>query len=219
MTHHSFLMGAESSGATVPSDVVVLVAATAGERVRLMERVAGSGPVLVVSTVEEAQRILDPDHSVSERVVESPQVIEPSRAAGTGDSPSHQGSAAELTTARGSGPIPSVSLLAAPGMRIHGDRQSLAAGGREIQLTPLEFAMFTALISPLGRVWAFSELCEQVWGTSHVGDASQVHSVIKRLRRKLNDLSAPITVEAVRGVGFFAVGRRPLRAAGPVGLG
>lgn len=202
MTQVPFLMGAETSGAPVTptADLLVLVAETAEQRARLMARLNAVGPVLVVSSAAEAQRILGGTPS-------------PGAAAA-------QGEPAAPTSARDGGPdtkapAPPVALLAAPGMRILADRQVLTAGTREIQLTPLEFALFSALVSDLGRVWSFAGLSEQVWGTPHVGDASQVHAVVKRLRRKLNDLPAPIVVEAVRGIGFRAVTRRHISAVGP----
>ncbi|GAA1138867.1 winged helix-turn-helix domain-containing protein [Ornithinicoccus hortensis] len=203
-----FLMGAESTGApsVATSDLLVLVAETVEQRTRLMARLGALGPVLVVSSAEEAQRILAGTAAPAERVA--------------GQAPAGHG--AEVPDrASGSGarerprPTPPVALLAAPGLRIVADRQVLTAGTREVQLTPLEFALFSALASDLGRVWSFAALSEQVWGTPHVGDASQVHAVVKRLRRKLNNLPAPIVVEAVRGIGFRAVTRRHISAVGP----
>jgi DNA-binding response OmpR family regulator len=44
-----------------------------------------------------------------------------------------------------------------------------------------------------------------VWGNEHLGHGSHIHSVVKRLRRKLARLGAAVTIHAVRGVGFHLV--------------
>ncbi|WP_109473427.1 winged helix-turn-helix domain-containing protein [Ornithinimicrobium cavernae] len=91
------------------------------------------------------------------------------------------------------------------GVRIHEDRRTVGFGTVEVTLTPLEFALLRRLIAEPGRVWRFDELVREVWGTDHLGDASQVHAVVKRLRAKLARERAPVIIEAVRGVGFRAV--------------
>lgn len=99
-----------------------------------------------------------------------------------------------------------------PGVRIDQDRQAVGFGSVEVTLTALEFALLRLLIREPGRVWRFDELVHHVWGTDHVGDTSQVHSVVKRLRAKLVRERAPVVIEAVRGVGFRMV-RPSLRPA------
>lgn len=92
-----------------------------------------------------------------------------------------------------------------PGVRIDQDRQAVGFGSVEVTLTALEFALLRLLIREPGRVWRFDELVHHVWGTDHVGDTSQVHSLVKRLRAKLVRERAPVVIEAVRGVGFRLV--------------
>ncbi|WP_162802162.1 winged helix-turn-helix domain-containing protein [Ornithinimicrobium murale] len=94
---------------------------------------------------------------------------------------------------------------AAAGVRIHEDRRAVRFGTVEVTLTPLEFSLLRRLINEPGRVWRFDEIVREVWGTDHLGDASQVHAVVKRLRAKLAREHAPVVIEAVRGVGFRAV--------------
>lgn len=158
--------------------LVVLIAPTVAERVALMERVGGLGPVLVVASAEEARQVL------------SPAAPEP----GPDDAPSTTG-----------------------GLRVLEDRHAVATGTGETSLTPLEFRLLRCLLADQGRVCSFAGLSRRVWGTSHLGDASQVHAVVKRLRRKLSTVKAPLRVEAVRGIGFRAVQHRPLQAVGGVG--
>lgn len=88
------------------------------------------------------------------------------------------------------------------------DRQVAVCEGQEEHLTPLEFGFLQALLVRPGRVCAFPDLTQQVWGTRHLGDMSQVHSLVKRVRRKLDAIGSPVQVQAIRGVGFRAVVRR-----------
>lgn len=99
-------------------------------------------------------------------------------------------------------------------IELDGDRQVVVHGRHEAHLTPLEFGLLEALAAVPGQVRRFPDLVREVWGTSHLGDAAQIHSVVKRLRRKLEDLRAPVDVEAVRGVGFRLVSRPHLTSVG-----
>ena len=62
---------------------------------------------------------------------------------------------------------------------------------------------------------AFEALHRQVWGNAHLGDRSDVQSVVKRLRRKLRELGCPPEIHAVRGVGIRLVDRRDAPGAAP----
>lgn len=90
-----------------------------------------------------------------------------------------------------------------PGVRLLPD--SVMVGETEVRLTPLEHALLRCLLSPAGSVWSFLALSEQVWGTSFVGDGSQVRAVVKRLRRKLLAAGASVQIESVRGRGLRLV--------------
>lgn len=88
---------------------------------------------------------------------------------------------------------------------LDGDRQLVSDGVAEVPLTPLEFTFLSVLHARPGRLQSFDQLVREVWGSSHVGDAAQVHSVVKRLRRKLEGMTAQVRLQAVRGRGFRLV--------------
>lgn len=71
-----------------------------------------------------------------------------------------------------------------------------------VRLTPLEFAVLAALERARGEVVDYRCLCEQGWGTPHLGDGAHLHATVKRLRRKLAQAGAPVRIEAVRGLGM-----------------
>ncbi|MDN5893496.1 MAG: helix-turn-helix domain-containing protein, partial [Nocardioides sp.] len=79
---------------------------------------------------------------------------------------------------------------------------------REIGLTPLEHDMLVCLLESLGHIETFESLQRRVWGNDHLGGRSHVQSVVKRLRRKLEELRSPLQIDAVRGVGLRLVDSR-----------
>lgn len=165
--------------------LVVLVAPTADERDALLSQLDATASVLVVPSVQAAQTLMG-SSSVSARATTS-----------TGPATADAGrTIIERTPA---------DRTTAPGVRIHEDRRTVRFDTVEVSLTPLEFSLLRRLITEPGRVWRFDEIVREVWGTDHLGDASQVHAVVKRLRAKLAREHAPVVIEAVRGVGFRAV--------------
>ncbi len=88
--------------------------------------------------------------------------------------------------------------------------------GRSTGLSPLEYDLLRCLLERVGRTWPFEVLHRQVWGNDHLGDRSDVQSVVKRLRRKLRGLGCPFQIMAVRGVGLRLVDPRPAPTAAPV---
>jgi len=90
----------------------------------------------------------------------------------------------------------------ADGLSVDSDRHVAVCGDKEVALTPLEHDLLACLLSEPGRVWSFGRLHQAVWGTQHVGAGADVHSVVKRLRRKLRRLGAAVGIDAIRGVGF-----------------
>lgn len=114
-----------------------------------------------------------------------------------------------------SGPVPSGAQSPGPGagppegarreLVLDPDRQLAVSGGRQAHLTPLEYEVLHALLVEPGRVCGYAELTEQVWGTRHLSETAQAHSIVKRVRRKLDQIASPVQVQVVHGVGFRAV--------------
>lgn len=96
---------------------------------------------------------------------------------------------------------PAAAVAASP-IEVLDDRNAMRIGATDVSLTPLEHEVLRRLVARADQVLTFQQLSLQVWGTLHVGDASQIKSVIKRLRRKLHDCSAPVSIVAERGVGY-----------------
>ena len=76
--------------------------------------------------------------------------------------------------------------------------------GRDVTLTPREFALLEHLLTYAGRALVKSEILESVWGGDFDGDPNIVEVYIGYLRRKLDDPSQPSLIRTVRGVGYSA---------------
>lgn len=88
---------------------------------------------------------------------------------------------------------------------LHVDRSTRRAhlGGRELELTRVEFDLLAELATHPGRVFARTELINRVWGDGFAITDRTIDSHVKSLRRKMHlpEMNeAPI--ETVRGVGY-----------------
>lgn len=64
------------------------------------------------------------------------------------------------------------------------------AGGRQVKLTPKEYALLLALMQNKNIVLSREQLLVKCWGYDYDGDARAVDTHIRRLRTKLGDCAA-----------------------------
>jgi DNA-binding response OmpR family regulator len=86
-------------------------------------------------------------------------------------------------------------------LRIDDTRHETHLDGAELELTPTEWGLLTALAAAPGRVFSRYELVNRVRGYEFAGYERTIDSHVKNLRRKLGDNGAEI-VETVLGVGY-----------------
>lgn len=210
--------------ATEPIPLIVLVAPTAQVRDELLAHLDPSAPVLIVPSVSAAQDVMGSALTGPAGAAPDEEGTGLPRPGAPGEVPPGQPSEDQQRAARGSwaaaepqGAEPGADRQPAMdgpaallrGVAVKEDRHAIEFGSVEVSLTPLEFALLGLLLREPGRVWRYAELVQRVWDTEHLGDTSQVHALVKRLRAKLAREHAPVVIEAVRGVGFRAV--RPPR--------
>ncbi|MBU1096667.1 MAG: DNA-binding response regulator [Ignavibacteriae bacterium HGW-Ignavibacteriae-2] len=70
----------------------------------------------------------------------------------------------------------------------------------EIQLTPIEFKILTALVKAKGRILSRTDLLEIVWGIDYTGEERKVDVNIKRLRDKL--IGCKNIIQTIKGIGY-----------------
>jgi DNA-binding response OmpR family regulator len=78
-------------------------------------------------------------------------------------------------------------------------RRLAARGGRELVLTPKEFAVLAVLVASAGSVVSAEELLERAWDEHVDPFTNTVRVTVSNLRRKLGD---PPLIETVVGTGY-----------------
>jgi two-component system OmpR family response regulator len=76
--------------------------------------------------------------------------------------------------------------------------------GREVALTPREFALLEYLMQRADQTLTKSDILEGVWGAHFDGDPNIVEVYVGYLRRKLGETSEPSIISTVRGFGYRA---------------
>ncbi|HEY1222284.1 MAG TPA: response regulator transcription factor [Acidimicrobiales bacterium] len=81
-------------------------------------------------------------------------------------------------------------------------RRKATSNGREVTLTPREFALLEFLMLNADAPLAKSEILSSVWGSDFDGDPNIVEVYIGYLRRKIDAKGQPSIIRTVRGVGY-----------------
>jgi two-component system OmpR family response regulator len=76
--------------------------------------------------------------------------------------------------------------------------------GRPFLLSPNEFLLLRTLITHLDQTMSRPELLEAVWGSAEHIDDNIVEQYVSSLRKKLAARNSTVTINTVRGSGYFA---------------
>ncbi|GAA4452768.1 winged helix-turn-helix domain-containing protein [Phytohabitans houttuyneae] len=155
--------------------LIIGIAPSAAERRQLAQLLGGTEAFLIVASVEQAREFLDA------------AVPRTTTHASTGAAAPDGG---EEEARR------------PPDLRVDSDRRVLRWLDREVELTRLEHDFLHRLLDAPGQVFTYERLHLEVWGNQHLGRGSDIHSVVRRIRRKLAKVEAAATIHSVRGVGF-----------------
>jgi DNA-binding response OmpR family regulator len=83
----------------------------------------------------------------------------------------------------------------------------LTVDGRDVDLTPTEFALLATLMGTPGRVFNRLELLERIQGDAYAGYERTIDAHVKNLRAKIEpDPRQPRYIETVFGVGYRLAG-------------
>jgi DNA-binding response OmpR family regulator len=88
-------------------------------------------------------------------------------------------------------------------LSINLEAYEVLAGGRPVQLTPIEYELLRCLVLNIGRVVPYDKLLSFAWGPNYEGETELLKVHIRHLREKLEaDPSAPEHIVTVRGIGY-----------------
>jgi len=102
------------------------------------------------------------------------------------------------------GPSERPSVIEVGDLRVDPAAHTVTRAGREVELTPREFALLLFLARRAGEVVPRTELLEHVWDDAEDGSTNVVDVYVGYLRRKLEKPFRPRRlIRTVRGVGFM----------------
>jgi two-component system response regulator BaeR len=83
------------------------------------------------------------------------------------------------------------------------DRLRVSAGGHEVEMTAVEFALLQALHRAPGRILSRSQLMDRIYNDHRIVSDRTIDSHVKKLRRKLSELlPEDELIHSVYGVGY-----------------
>ena len=89
-------------------------------------------------------------------------------------------------------------------------RYELRVNGQVLDTPPKELELLFHLASNPNRVYTRDQLLDEVWGFEYYGDSRTIDVHVKRLREKLEGVSAKWALKTVWGVGYkFEVAETP----------
>jgi len=98
-------------------------------------------------------------------------------------------------------------LVEVSGLRIDPALKRITAGGREVELGPIEFRMLHFFATHPGRVFSREQLLDRLWGDEVFIQDRTVDAHIRALRHVLRPSGHDHLIETVRGTGYCF--RRP----------
>jgi DNA-binding response OmpR family regulator len=98
---------------------------------------------------------------------------------------------------------PGSDTIERDGLTIDLARRMVEAGGRQVQLTYVEFELLRTMAASPGRVYTREALLQALWGDSDYREPRTIDVHIRHLREKLEqDPRDPAFIVTVRGVGY-----------------
>ena len=95
-------------------------------------------------------------------------------------------------------------LNAKADIKINQNLRKVYVHGKDIHLTPKQFALLNSLVEHIGEVVTKEQLYQEVWNNEYdISADSALKYHIKELRRKLNEHGVKNMIETAWGVGYL----------------
>jgi two-component system, OmpR family, KDP operon response regulator KdpE len=109
---------------------------------------------------------------------------------------------------------PALSSFICDGLEINFAKRRVTVDGREITLTPTEFALLQHLAVNSDKVLTHNMLLQSVWGNEYSSEKEYLRVFVGRLRRKLEpDPKNPKYIQTIPGVGYHIATGTPTPVA------
>lgn len=93
------------------------------------------------------------------------------------------------------------AVISAHDLQINTETHVVMLGGRQLDLTPLEYELIIFFSQNRGRVFSREKLLNQIWGYDYYGGDRTVDTHIGRLRLKMGEYGDKY-IKTVRGYGY-----------------
>lgn len=93
------------------------------------------------------------------------------------------------------------AVISANDLQINTETHVVMLGGKQLDLTPLEYELIIFFSQNRGRVFSREKLLNQIWGYDYYGGDRTVDTHIGRLRLKMGDYGDKY-IKTVRGYGY-----------------
>ena len=100
------------------------------------------------------------------------------------------------------GPPARPQRLALGAVTLDFDARQATSSASEVPLTRREWDILRALAEDRGRLVAFDDLLDRVWGEASDGARASLEVIVSRLRKKLDSAAGRPTIRTARGVGY-----------------
>ena len=81
--------------------------------------------------------------------------------------------------------------------------RTVRKAGQAVHLTPIEYRLLSLLVTNIGKVLTYRQICREVWGPSHEHESHYARIYMGHLRGKLEDNAAqPKHITTETGVGY-----------------
>lgn len=96
------------------------------------------------------------------------------------------------------------STIAVAGMQVDLAAHAVRRDGKEIHLTPTEFALLRTLVRNRGRLMTHRDLLVEVWGLEYADEVTVLRGQIANLRRKIEPATGPRRhyIRTESGIGY-----------------
>lgn len=88
------------------------------------------------------------------------------------------------------------------GLRIIPSAREVLFNDQKIEFTGKEYELLVLLLQNLNSAFSRQRLLDLVWGYDYVGDIRAVDDLVKRVRRKLREAGATVSIATVWGYGY-----------------
>ena len=96
----------------------------------------------------------------------------------------------------------SANILDFEGLTLNRENFELAYKSQSLRLGNKEFQMMEMLMRNSGQFISAEQFMEKIWGFEAQAEVSVVWGYLSYLRKKLQNLEAPIEIRAARGIGY-----------------